>query len=118
MRLRWFAVLAALYLHLRFLPRQVDQPVAVDTEASVAVDDIERGFPSYNLDTTRRILSRLRNLEFIRQYGERLYPGPYLAAIDELVADERARQALHDFKLRSHLSRRLAAIQEQLDAPD
>lgn len=111
-----YAVLAALYLHLRFLPRQ-SQPLAVpDEEPSVAVEDIECGFPSYTLETTRRFLGHLRNLHFIRQYGKRYYSGPYLAVIDELVADERAKEALRDFKLRTHLSRNLAALEEDLDA--
>jgi hypothetical protein len=113
-----YAVLAALYLYLRFLPRQSEYITGADKQASVALEDIERGFPAYTVETTRRILGRLRNLLFVRQYGERLYPGPYLAAIDELVADERAKEALRDFKLRSHLRTRLAALQEEFNAAD
>ena len=113
-----YAVLAALYLHLRFLPRQADHLGGADDDPSVAVEDIERGFPGYTVDTVRRILGRLRNLSFIRVHNERVFAGPYLAVIDELAADERAQQALRDFKLRSHLSRRLAAVEEELDAAD
>lgn len=113
-----YAVIAALYLHLRFLPRQAEQLGSPDDDPSVAVEEIERGFPCYTVETVRRILGRLRNLQFIRIYGERIFAGPYLAVIDELAADERAMQALRDFKLRSHLSRRLAAVEEGLDAAD
>jgi hypothetical protein len=113
-----YAVLAALYLHLRFLPRQSELSLGTDEQPSVALEDIERGFRFYTVETTRRILGRLRNLNFVRQQGERLYPGPYLATLDELSADARAKEALRDFKLRSHLSRRLAALQEEFDASD
>lgn len=113
-----YAILAALYLHLRFLPRQGEHVTEANGQPSVALEDIERGFPAYTVETTRRILGRLRNLHFVRQHHERLYPGPYLAAIDELVADERAKETLNSFKLRSHLRVRLAAIHKELDAAD
>lgn len=111
-----YAVLAALYLHLRFLPRQSQGLAGLDEEPSVAVEEIERGFPSYRARTVRMILGHLRNLHCIRQYNSRYYPGPYLAVIDELVADERAKEALRDFKLRSHWDRALAALEVDLDA--
>jgi hypothetical protein len=82
------------------------------------VEDIERAFPAYGVTFTRSVIGRLRNLQFVRQHDERLYPGPYLTAIDGLVADERAREALRDFKLRSYLSRRLAALQESTGVTD
>jgi hypothetical protein len=112
------AVLAALYLHIRFLPRQGEQLARRKDHASVLLEDIERGFPAYTVDTIRRVLGRLRNLHFVRQYQGRLYAGPYLTALDELVADERAREALRDFKLRSQLSRKLAELQERIGAAD
>jgi hypothetical protein len=113
-----YAVLAALYLHLRFLPRQVNESKNGASNPSVAVEDIERGFPGYTVETVRRILGRLRNLLFIKQLDERLYAGPYLSLIDAIVADERAAEAVRDFKLRSYLSRRLAALGERIDAAD
>jgi hypothetical protein len=64
-----YAVLAALYLYLRFLPRQSTQPSRGDGQPSAELEDIERAFPAYTVDTTRRILGRLRNLHFIRQHG-------------------------------------------------
>ena len=93
------AVLAALYLHLRYLPRQGEQLTRTRDHPSVLLEDIERGFPAYGVETIRRVLGRLRNLHFVRQYDGRLYSGPYLIALDELVADERAREALRDFKI-------------------
>jgi len=112
-----YAVLAALYLHLRFLPRQVDHGMTID-QPSVAYEDIERGFPAYGVETTRRVLGRLRNLQFVSPHGDRLYAGPYLAAIDEIVADERAVRALRDFKLRNYVRSQFVALEEELGAPD
>lgn len=109
------AVLAALYLHLRYLPRERG---ATNTEASVSVEDIERGFPAYKVQYVRGLIGRLRNMHFVRQLNERLYAGPYLSALDEVIADERAAEALRDFKLRRYLKRRLAKAREEVDAAD
>lgn len=96
------AVLAALYLHLRYLPRQsgiengqaaTDEP---KEQPSVVVEDIERGLPGYKVSKVQMVLGRLKNAHFVRQYNGRLYAGPYLAAIDEVVADERATELLRD----------------------
>lgn len=102
------AVLAALYLHLRYLPRQssngdgeVDQP----KEPSVALEDIERGLPGYKVSKVQMVLGRLKNAQFVRQQNGRLYAGPYLAALDEVVADERATELLRDFRLHRFLQR-------------
>src|SRR5690606_5143509 len=95
-----YAVLAALYLYLRFLPRQDDQVSPRERQPSVALEDIERAFPAYGVVFTRSVIGRLRNLHFVRQHDERLYPGPYLAALDGLVVDERDSEALREFKLR------------------
>jgi hypothetical protein len=112
-----YAVLAALYLHLRFLPRQSDQRMVTE-QPSVAYEDIERAFPAYGVETTRRVLGRLRNLNFVWPHGDRLYAGPYLAAIDDGVADERALRALRDFKLRNYVRSQFVALEEELDASD
>jgi hypothetical protein len=106
-----YAVLAALYLHLRFLPQQNSDSHLNADNPSVAIEDIERGFPGYTVETVRRILGRLRNLLFVRQHDDRLYAGPYLFLIDGVVADERAKEAVRDFKLRNYLSRRLASVE-------
>ena len=109
------AILAALYLYLRFLPRQ-SHPNRNGERPSVTPEEIDRAFPAYKPQAIRRILGRLRNLHFVRQYANRIYPGPYLMLLDETVADERARQALRDFKLRTDLRERLVALKEEFDA--
>lgn len=110
------AVLAALYLHLRYLPRHGGGGARTETP-SVALEDIERGFP-YKVQYVRTVLGRLRNMHFVHQHDERLYPGPYLAALDEIVADERSKEALRDFKLQRFLRRRIEEVKEKVDAAD
>jgi len=106
------AVLAALYLHLRFLPRQSTNEDGGGGESderkvqpSVAVEDIERGLPGYKVSKVQMVLGRLKNAHFVRQNNGRLYAGPYLAALDEVVADERATELLRDFRLHRFLQR-------------
>jgi hypothetical protein len=101
------AVLAALYLHLRFLPRQSGDGNGDDAQAkdepSVVVEDIERGLPGYKVSKIQMVLGRLKNAHFVRQQNGRLYAGPYLAALDEVVADERATELLRDYRLHRFL---------------
>lgn len=104
------AVLAALYLHLRYLPRQGGESEEGE-KPSVAVEDIERGLP-YKVGKVRMVLGRLRNARFVYQQDGRLYAGPYLAALDEVVADERAGELMRDFRLRRFLQRYLAGEEE------
>lgn len=111
------AVLAALYLHLRYLPRQSGDADGI--EPSVAVDDIERGFPGYKVGYVRIVLGRLVNARFVQRRDHRLYAGPYLAALDEVAADERASELLRDFRLRRYLRRYLDGDEElEPDAAD
>src|SRR5262245_21633444 len=58
------AVAAALYLHLRYLPRhgRVDSPGG---RPSVAVNDIDRVFPGYSLQMMNILLGRLKNMRFV-----------------------------------------------------
>jgi hypothetical protein len=105
------AVLAALYLHLRYLPRQGAGATGENggdegkEPPSVAVEDIERGLPGYKVSKVQMVLGRLKNAQFVRQQKGRLYAGPYLAALDEIAADERATALLRDFRLRRYLQR-------------
>lgn len=102
------AVLAALYLHLRFLPRQSANGGDADAEheePSVVVEDIERGLPGYKVSKIQMVLGRLKNAQFVRQQNGRLYAGPYLAALDEVAADERATELLRDYRLHRFLQR-------------
>jgi len=59
------------------------------------------------------VLGRLKNAHFVRQHNGRLYAGPYLAALDEVVADERATELLRDFRLHRYLQR---AVRGEVDA--
>jgi hypothetical protein len=114
------AVLAALYLHLRYLPRQAagvkvgDESDVKSDLPSVSVEDIERGLPGYSVGKVQMVLGRLKNAQFVRQNNQRLYAGPYLAAIDEVVADERASELLRDFRLRRYLQR---VVRGEADTP-
>ncbi len=105
------AVLAALYLHLRYLPRQSadgngdDESGGQKKRPSVELEDIERGLPGYKVGTVQMVLGRLKNAQFVRQQNGRLYAGPYLAALDEVIADERATELMRDFRLRRFLQR-------------
>lgn len=110
------AVLAALYLHLRFLPQRQESVANDEPEPSVAVDDIVASFPGYQKTYLEGpVLGRLRNAGFVHREEGRLYAGPYLAAIDEVAADERCTHALDGFLLRRYLKRKA----EEIDAaPD
>jgi hypothetical protein len=105
------AVLAALYLHLRYLPRRSATTAAAPAvprrgeEPSVAVEDIDRGLPGYKVSKVQMVVGRLKNAHFVRQHNGRLYAGPYLAALDEVVADDRATELLRDFRLQRFLQR-------------
>lgn len=113
------AVLAALYLHLRYLPRQAPkggepEPGDRKEQPSVAVEDIERGLPGYKVSKVQMVLGRLKNAHFVHQQNGRLYAGPYLAALDEVVADERATELLRDFRLHRFLQR---AVRGEVELP-
>jgi hypothetical protein len=64
------------------------------------------------------VLGRLKNAHFVRQQNGRLYAGPYLAALDEVVADERATELLRDFRLHRYLQRAVRGEVEPLIADD
>jgi hypothetical protein len=115
------AVLAALYLHLRYLPRQgagggAETSDEEREEPSVALEDIERGFPGYKVSKVQMVLGRLKNAHFVRQQNGRLFAGPYLAALDEVVADERATEMLRDFRLHRYLQRAVRGDAEPVPA--
>ena len=100
------AMVAALYLHLRYLPRQAGAADNGD-EPSVDVDELLRSFSGHQRRFLEKIvLGHLRNAGFVERRGGRLYAGPYLAAINELEADERAQAAVGQFVLRRFLRRR------------
>jgi hypothetical protein len=100
------AVLACLWLHLRYLPRLRGELDDKHDEPSISVEEIEHAFSGYPPRYVGIVLGYLKNTRFIRQWNERIFAGPYLAAIDEEAADVLAREALRDFKLRRYLRRR------------
>jgi len=106
------AVIAALYLHLRYLPRNADGEENGE-EPSVAVEELLRAFPGYSARFISQIVvGHLRNAGFVRRENDRLYAGPYLAALNEIEADERSQAALGNFQLRRYLKQRAAELED------
>jgi hypothetical protein len=100
------AMVAALYLYLRYEPRQrAANGVEVDADPSVEVEDIVRAFPSRSRDYLQKVLTRLKRMGFVRRDHDRLFAGPYLAALDDVAADARADQLLERFLRRRYLRR-------------
>jgi hypothetical protein len=112
------AVLACLWLHLRYLPRLRGELDDGHDDPSISVEEIEHAFPAYPPRYVAIVLGYLKNMRFIRQWNERIFAGPYLAAIDEDAADSLAREALRDFKLRRYLRRRAEEVLGADDAAD
>jgi hypothetical protein len=104
------AVLACLWLHLRYLPRLRGELDGEHEEPSISVEEIEHAFSGYPPRYVAIVLGYLKNMRFIRQWDERIFAGPYLATIDEEAADGPAREALRDFKLRRYLRRRAEEV--------
>lgn len=113
------AMLAACWLHLRFLPLERaeldvpedDQLVDVgdeDGQPSVAVEDLIAQFHG-KLNKTyldNIVLGHLKNAGFVRQRSGRIYAGPLLDTLDEVAASERARVLLTRHQRLSYLERR------------
>jgi hypothetical protein len=104
------AMVAALYLHLRYLPRQAG--AGDGDEPSVELEELLRPFAGYQRAYLEKIvLGHLRNAGFVERRGGRVYAGPYLAAINEVEADGRAQAALSEFVLRRYLRRRAQELE-------
>jgi hypothetical protein len=111
------AVLAACWLHLRFLPgERIRLPVSDDEhlialdeqEPSLDPDDLARQFDgqlqkSYVQKTA---LGNLKRAGFLVQRDGRLFAGPLLDTIDEVTAAERARILLARHQRIAYLKRR------------
>jgi hypothetical protein len=107
------AMVAALYLHLRYLPQQAGQGPASSEEPSVEIDEVMRAFPGHQRNYLEQIvLGHLRNAGFVRRDRGRLYAGPYLAALNDVQAGERAQAALSSFQLRRYLRRRAEELED------
>lgn len=109
------AVVAALYMHLRFLPRHAASAADRDSgEPSISVEELLWAFPGYKSRyISNRVVGRLRRAGFVRRDNDRLFAGPYLAALNEIEADERAQAALGSFQLRRYLKRRAEELEEE-----
>lgn len=109
------AMVAALYLHLRYLPSQAGENERASDEPSVELDDLIRPFAgSYTKHYLEQIvLGHLKKAGFCEQRDHRYFAGPYLAALDPIAANERAKAALDTFLLRRFLRGRAAELEEQ-----
>lgn len=113
------AMVAALYLHLRYLPYQSGQPKSGE-EPSVELDDLIRPFVgSYTKHYLEQIvLGHLKKAGFCEQRDGRYFAGPYLAALDPVAANERAKAALDTFLLRRFLREHAAELEKESDSAD
>jgi hypothetical protein len=116
------AMVAALYLHLRYLPYQAAD-AEITEEPSVELDDLIRPFAqpvgSYTKHYLEQIvLGHLKKAGFCEQRDGKYYAGPYLAAVDPVAANERAKAALDAFLLKRFLRDRARELTEATDAAD
>ncbi len=117
------AMLAGCWLHLRFLPLERarvatagDGQLIADEgeEPSVPVEDLLAQFHGkLNKSYLEIVLGHLKNTGFVRQHAGRLYAGPLLDTIDEVVAGERARVLLARYQRLSYLKRRAEQIERE-----
>lgn len=114
------AMVAALYLHLRYLPSQAGEVERSREEPSVELDDLIRPFAgSYTKHYLEQIvLGHLKKAGFCEQRDHRYFAGPYLAALDPIAANERAKAALDTFLLRRFLRGRAAELEQEQHAAD
>jgi hypothetical protein len=116
------AMVAALYLHLRYLPYQAAGAEPAE-EPLVELDDLIRPFArpvgSYTKHYLEQIvLGHLKKAGFCEQRDGKYYAGPYLAAVDPVAANERAKAALDTFLLRRFLRERARELSEETSATD
>jgi hypothetical protein len=118
------AMVASLYLHLRYLPTQAGGEEAMNgnangsgdgEEPSVELDDLLRPFAgTYTKHYLEQIvLGHLKKAGFCEQRDHRYFAGPYLAALDPVAANERAKPALDTFLLRRFLRERAAQLESE-----
>lgn len=116
------AMVAALYLHLRYLPYQTAGAEPSD-EPFVELDDLIRPFAqpvgSYKKHYLEQIvLGHLKKAGFCEQRDGKYYAGPYLVAVDPVAANERAKAALDTFLLKRFLRDRARELSEETHAAD
>ncbi len=102
------AVLAIVYLHTVYLPRQAG--VAADELAAVPLAELSASLPSYQRQTVRSWVTELRRMGFLTGEGDDVAAGPLLAVMDAAVADERADAAVRAFLVRRQLKARATEL--------
>jgi hypothetical protein len=115
------AMIAALYLHLRYLPYQAAAAEPAE-EPCVEIDDLIRPFAqpvgSYTKHYLEIVLGHLKKAGFCEQRDGKYYAGPYLVAVDPVAASERAKAALDTFLLKRFLRERARELSEETHAAD
>lgn len=114
------AMIAVLYLHLRYLPAQAgDGEVSANGDApSVSPEDLFAAFDYKRHYLEKVVLGELKKQGFVRQIGGRLFAGDNLMAIDPVQMDLRAEEMLRRFLLKRFIERRDAHQKERGDAAD
>lgn len=113
------AMVASLYLHLRYLPAQAAGDEGLNgagEEPSVELEELIRPLAKPNGPYTKQyleqsVLGHLKHAGFCEQRDHRYFAGPYLAAVDPVAAGERAKAALDTFLLRRFLRERAAQLE-------
>lgn len=114
------AMIAVLYLYLRYLPAQAnDGEVPVNGDApSVSPDDVFAAFTYKRSYLEKIVLGELKKQGFVRQIGGRLFAGDNLMAIDPVQIELRAEEMLRRFLLKRFVERRDAQDKEDGGAAD
>lgn len=114
------AMIAVLYLYLRYLPAQANNgEIGVNGDApSVSPDDVCAAFDYKRSYLEKVVLGELKRQNFVRQVDGRLYAGDNLMAIDPVQMDLRAEEMLRRFLLKRFVERRDATEREEPGATD
>jgi hypothetical protein len=114
------AMIAVLYLYLRYLPAQGDggEEFADGQPPSVTPEDVFAPFSYKRHYLEKIVLAELKKQSYVRQVDGRLQAGDNLMALDSVQLDLRAEEMLRRFLLKRFLERRDAGDAEESDATD
>jgi hypothetical protein len=114
------AMIAVLYLHLRYLPAQANGDGTVsEAQPSVTLEEVFAPFDYTRHYLEKIVLGELKRQHFVRQKDGRLYADHNLMAIDSVQLDLRAEEMLRRFLLKRFIERRdTKAAEEREDATD
>ncbi|MEU3456883.1 hypothetical protein ABZ671_25270 [Micromonospora sp. NPDC006766] len=111
------AVLAACWLHLRFLPAENTRLLPADGEGdalfalppaaesgSIEFSDLAQQFPTLPPRNVGISVGKLRRLRYLDQREGRVFAGPLLDSLDDLQAAEQARRLLLRHQRMRHLA--------------